>query len=210
MCGRFSQHWDMSQWDEIWPAQWPKSGYEPRYNVAPGTNILALSQRYNNHSVGRVVTWGIKTPRSFLINARAESLNLRPTFRSLLSKNRLIIPMNGYYEWHQHSRQPYYIQSQGSECLWALGLYQPSSGMLSRAVILTQPAMPSVSAIHSRMPVLVSRELAEDWLNPATDQYRDVLNGLVSRTTRLIVQPVSIRVNKSLNQGADLVQAIDP
>ncbi len=206
MCGRFSQHWEIADWDQAWPSDWRVPDYQGRYNVAPGSKILVIVKGENGW-VGGLATWGIPTPRAFLINARSETVGTRPTFRRLLGAGRCVIPMNGYYEWHEQTRQPFYIRNPDTP-LWALGLYQRGdSGAL--AVVLTRPAAAPLGVIHPRMPVVADRNLAEEWLYPGTEHIANLLNLLREKEWSLVAHPVSNRVNKAANQGPDLIRPVD-
>jgi putative SOS response-associated peptidase YedK len=210
MCGRFAQYWAFKDWQEIWPADWHVTDFQPRYNVSPGTQMLSLVHDRDDRAVGGLILWGLKTPKAFLINARSETVHSRPTFRSLLLQNRLVIPLNGYYEWDQTTRQPYYIASVDGQPAWALGLYQPMAGG-ARAVILTEAADPQLESIHPRMPVLVDRPRAEAWLSRQTPQYQDVLASLNGTAAlSLSATAVSKRVNSSREEDASLIQPLDP
>lgn len=202
MCGRFSQHWEVSEWNELWPAEWRSQDFVPRYNVSPGTAMLAVAHNLDNRAVGGLVYWGIKTHHTFLINARAETVDQKATFRPLLAQGRLVIPMNGYYEWHHETRQPHYIYT--AKPLWALGLHR--SGDDGGAVILTRPAVPELAAIHSRMPLLASsRDEAQEWLWRDGDQHLALLERLLASEPPMKAHAVSKRVNKSSNEGSDLI-----
>lgn len=198
LCGRFSQYWPLSQWQEIWPFDSGTFNYEPRYNVAPGTPMLVL-ECHATRLEGRLVFWGIKTPQAFLINARVETVRTRPTFRSLLSTGRMVIPMNGYFEWDRLTHQPYYIYDVKDRPIFALGLYGADG-----SVILTRPACDTLAAIHSRMPVLAPRDLAQEWL--FRGHIANLVNAIVTTVPPLTVHAVGRRVNKSTNQGADLIE----
>jgi putative SOS response-associated peptidase YedK len=202
MCGRFSQHWEVSEWNELWPADWHVQEYLPRYNVGPGTAMLAIVHDAADHAVGGMMHWGIKTPRTFLINARAETASSRPTFRPLLDQGRLVVPMNGYYEWHQQSRTPFYIFR--SQPVWALGLYHKTADG-PRAVILTRAATASLVDIHARMPVFTDRETAQEWLTRSKPRYEEVLERLLSTEPAVQFHAVSRRVNKATNEGPELI-----
>ena len=202
MCGRFAQHWEVSAWNEVWPAQWRVQGHNPRYNVAPGTFILAIGHDHVDQTAGGLIHWGLKTPRGFLINARSETVATRPTFRAMLAHGRVVIPMNGYYEWHRKSRIPYYIY--GNDPLWTLGLAQKTS-QGSQAVILTRDPTDALAAIHARMPMIVTRDLAEAWLCRSEPRYQAVLDSALGATPELSWYAISSRVNKSMNDGPDLI-----
>lgn len=186
---------------------WRAQDYDPRYNVAPGTAILAFVHGSDNQAAAEVVDWGLKTPRTLLINARAESVTTRPTFRPLLANGRCVIPMNGYFEWHHATRQPYYLYPATGAPAWALGLYRVGLPRPA-AVILTRPAAASVDAIHARMPLLASREEAETWLWRSGPDWLEVLPRLLATNPDLGFHQVATTVNNARHQGPDLIRAI--
>ncbi len=208
MCGRFSQHWPQELWQDAWPVDWRVKDFEPRYNVAPGTAVLTFIHDHEDQTLAGLMQWGIPTPKMLLINARSETVESRPTFRPLLAKSRCVVPLNGYYEWHQQTRQPYYIRPhQDDRPGWALGLYQMTPEG-ARLVILTRAATTELSAIHPRMPVLADRDLAEVWLDRRESRYRQVLAMMLASEPHYPLRAVSTRVNRAREQGPDLIQPI--
>ena len=207
MCGRFSQHWSLDELSRQWPVDWRLDLFERRYNVAPSMPILTVVHDAGDRPVGGLMTWGIPTPRLFLINARAETAASRPAFSSLVKTGRLVVPMNGYYEWHQNTKQPYYIREAGHAVSWALGLYKMTPDG-PRAVILTRAAPGPLAAIHPRMPVLASRAAAEKWLEQRRPQYQDVLTALQATDPPMACHAVSKRVNKAAHDGPDLIEPL--
>lgn len=208
MCGRFAQYWAFKDWQEAWPADWHVADFQPRYNVSPGTQMLSVVHDRDDRAIGGLILWGLKTPKAFLINARSETVQSRPTFRQLLAQHRLVVPLNGYYEWDQTTRQPYYIAPADGEPAWALGLYQPGPDG-ARAVILTEAADPQLESIHPRMPVLVDHPRAEAWLRRLTPQYQDVLASLNGTAALpLTATAVSKRVNSSREEDASLIRPL--
>ncbi|NMP22314.1 SOS response-associated peptidase [Sulfobacillus harzensis] len=208
MCGRLTQHWTIKDWNQVWAAEWRADRYRPRYNVAPGTEVLALVKSRQGPVVGGLLYWGLPNPRGGLvINARAETLFSRPMFRPLLSNGRAVVPMNGYYEWHHETHQPYYLTDKHSP-LWALALYRRDTDR-ARLVIITRPASRMLESLHPRMPLLADRELAEGWLSDQGDIPRGVLDHLMAFDTPGIeVVPVSRTVNSSRNEGPELIRPL--
>lgn len=209
MCGRFSQYWVTDEWERFWPAEWRIDDGVPRYNVGPGTLILAIVHGAQDKAIGGPIRWGIKTSHGLVINARVETMASRPLFRALVSSSRLIIPMNGYYEWHQETKQPYYLHDPYQNPLWALGLYQRNREG-SSAVIITRPAPPSLAGIHNRMPLLADRDMAERWLNRNPQQPMEVVQQLLMQFPQLLARPVSTRVNNTRNDDPSVMQMVNP
>jgi putative SOS response-associated peptidase YedK len=140
-------------------------------------------------------------------------LTQRPAFRGLLSHNRALIPACGYYEWKAEGREktPYYIHPQSEPYVAFAGLYDvwmnPTGEALYTCTIITTEADPFMARLHHRMPVVVARELEDDWLDPEITSARDVL-GILERSAGvpLDAYPVSRMVNKPSVDGKELIR----
>ncbi len=112
----------------------------------------------------RLLSWGFRTPKSLVINARCESAEERPLFRDCLRTGRCAVPSTGFYEWDGDNRK-YIFHLPGEEVLYMAGLIRAQENGLSFC-ILTAPANPSVADIHDRMPLVLRREQVRSWLSP--------------------------------------------
>jgi putative SOS response-associated peptidase YedK len=166
------------------------------YNIAPCAQVLTVVATREGQLAGGLMQWGLPYPKGRLINARIETLSERSRFRPLLEHGRCLVPMNGYFEWHTQTRQPYYITSVSGQPLWALGLYQKTD-QGPRLVIVTQSATPQLAAIHPRMPALVAADQLQDWLNRSSARYRKLLSPDARPRPRYLVYPVSPKVNRA-------------
>ncbi|MCY0898349.1 MAG: SOS response-associated peptidase [Firmicutes bacterium] len=203
MCGRFAQYGPRTAWEEYWPADWRVKDWTPRYNVAPATSSLAITPIGADRERAELLLWGLERGRRLWINARLETLEAGAAFRPLLERGRVIIPMNGYFEWDAATRQPHYITAVHAMPLWALGLYEPGQGM----VIVTRPASEGLLRLHPRMPALANHEEAKAWLHESPSRllaWMATWQGLPD--DRLTYWPVSTRVNHPRHQGPDLIQ----
>jgi putative SOS response-associated peptidase YedK len=117
-----------------------------------------------------------------MINARAETLAMRPAYRGLLARQRCIVPASGFYEWKAEGRGkvPYYIHPAHDEFLAFAGLYdvwQPDEQHeVSSVTIITTDADGVVSRLHNRMPVMLPHELEDAWLDPSQRAASDALH----------------------------------
>jgi putative SOS response-associated peptidase YedK len=178
MCGRYANHLKkMSGWDEIlgnWPAESSMS-----MNIAPTQHIPVVSSEMDVPQT-KVMRWGLvphwsKTakPAYATFNARAESVRQKPAFRDACAKAQTcLIPASGYYEWsgEKGHKTKYYIQQEDETPLLLAGLWSYwKQGDLSvySCTILTRSAVPSLADIHHRMPVILNREDAQNWLYAA-------------------------------------------
>lgn len=179
MCGRYALAHPPAILQE-----WYESLYMPafnaRYNIAPGSTIVALRADAEGRS-GSLMRWGFipawaKDPAAMpmLHNARGETLAEKPMFRRAFRCRRCLIPASGFYEWKavpgQRSRQPFYISYKDGTPMSFAGVWECVKGTDSERVescaIITTGANAVLEAIHPRMPVLVEREDWDTWLSP--------------------------------------------
>ncbi len=196
--------------------------FPPRYNIAPTQPVGIIRTGYNGAREFSLVRWGlipdwVKDPGDFttLINARAETLSEKPSFRNALKYRRCLFPINGFYEWSgpKGNRQPYYISNE-EECpvgiagLWENWMGAEGSEMESAAIITTS-ANQDISPVHKRMPVVIYRADYEAWLNCSDGTSVNALPLLrPARTGFFKLKKVSTRVNSPANSGPELLQGI--
>lgn len=186
MCGRFTRKYT---WRELWELYMLKGGLltsnlQPRFNVCPTTTIDAIVEE-NGERKYQPMRWGIipawwskplKEMRLATFNARAETVESKPMFRSAWKRNRCIIPVSGYYEWQTmpgDKPQPWYFTNRnGSPIISIAGIWDKwtdkASGETIRscAMIITEPNK-FIAEVHERMPVLLSDDQFEPWLSGA-------------------------------------------
>jgi putative SOS response-associated peptidase YedK len=189
-----------------------------RYNIAPGQLVPVIIA----HSPRRIVRmrWGLiphwaKDEKAAykMINARVETLTQRPAFRGLLSHNRCLVPASGFYEWKGEGRDksPYDIHPEGQPYLACAGLYDvwitPRGEELSTFTVITTEADPFMARLHHRMPVVLERDLEDDWLDPEITSTSDAV-GMLERSAGVPrdAYPVSRMVNKPSVDGKELIR----
>ena len=135
----------------------------PRDEVFPsdGAPVLVLRE---GKVVPAVMGWGFPGMQGGrnVINARAETAEERPMFRDGVAARRCVVPATGFYEWDQEKAKYRFILPHANT-LYLAGLYNEFQGE-RRLLILTTEANASVSFIHSRMPVIIFREMIDTWL----------------------------------------------
>jgi len=183
----------------------------------------------------RVLRWGLvpswaKDPSlgSKLINARAETLAVKPSFRRAFAQRRCLLPADGYYEWQttpadggRVRKQPFFMCPRDGGVLAMAGLYelwrvpdvpagQPDSWLWTATVITTQ-ATDEFGHLHDRMPMVVERGNWAQWLDPARTS-PDSLGGLMvpAASAGLDMRPVSPAVNNVRNNGPGLIEPAPP
>ncbi|MBC7170866.1 MAG: SOS response-associated peptidase [Polyangiaceae bacterium] len=222
MCGRYALY---ALPEEIWETfalDGEPLAFEPRYNVAPSQDVLVVGRRAASAKPkAAMMRWGLvpawaDDPRigHRLVNARVESLEQKPAFRSAADKRRCLVVASGYYEWKklEKGKQPHFVRPEDGSLLALAGLWERwkrgDGEPLFTCTVLTGPSAGAVSSLHDRMPLSVPPELRDAWLDPTLDAARvrsEVLSHLTAPAVE--VRPVSTRVNSVANEGPENIEA---
>jgi putative SOS response-associated peptidase YedK len=196
---------------------------KPRYNVAPGDEVLAVTTDKEGAPRGELLRWGFvptwaKGPNTSLkmINARVETVAERPAFRGAFERFRCLIVADGFYEWRREptGKQPFHITRSDGQAFAFAGLwsvwYADSGDRLRSCTILTTAPNASVAALHDRMPVILSPQHESEWLDPSTQPQRlyQLLSGLEDSETA--VRAVGPAVNDARYDGPDCLTPATP
>jgi putative SOS response-associated peptidase YedK len=181
--------------------------FSPRDYVAPGgpigiVRMLDGSRRFALVRWGFVPSWAsdIK-PGKPLVNARAESILEKPTFRNAIERRRCLIPADGFYQWKGDipgRKQAFYVHRPHYELFALAGLWErwmgaDGSEIETAAVITTRPT-PSLSEIHDRMPAVIMPEDFDRWLNADSHSAEHAARLLVPpRDDYFTAEPVDLR-----------------
>jgi len=152
--------------------------FPARYNVAPTQAIPVVCLDTEGIRRFRLMRWGllptfVKDPKQFptLINARSEEALTKPSFRNAMRWRRCLIPADGFYEWTgpKSARRPFLLRPREPRLIAFAGLYErwrdAEGGEVDTVAILTCPANSTVTPLHDRMPVVLSPEHFEAWLD---------------------------------------------
>ena len=204
----------------------------PSWNVAPTDDVLGVRDRPDPAGGAPVRTlmtfrWGLvpwwsKDPstgsRSF--NARAETIATKPSFRDAFRQRRILVPADGFYEWHLTAagrKQPYYFSRADRTPLAFAGLAErwrpkdapPGTPYLRSCTVITAPAGPDMEGIHDRMPVILEPSTFDVWLDPAsedTEELRALLRPPPGGT--LVHHPVGPRVGNVRYNDPELMEPV--
>lgn len=128
--------------------------------------------------------WGIpdSTGKGLIINARSETVAVKPLFCESARCRRCLIPASGYYEWERRDgrQTKYAITLDGDAPSFLAGIYLTAGGRSARFVILTRDAAPNIAFIHDRMPVFIPPDSMDDWLSPDVDIERMLVHPLTA------------------------------
>lgn len=220
MCGRFAFFSPAEAITALFDVEFPLP-LEPRYNITPGSFIITLRGDAQSTLEPAVLKWGLvpswsKDPKigNRLINARAETVAEKPSYRAAFKRRRCVILADGFYEWRPvgGGKVPYFI-TRGDRVPAALaGLWEtwqgPDGEELETCTILTTAANELLSPIHARMPVILAPDAAQRWISGEADQ-REVAQQLLQspENERLEFWPVSRAVNNPRNDAPDLIAA---
>jgi putative SOS response-associated peptidase YedK len=206
MCGRFTltAEWGLVRdWFFIELAEQLEK-IAPRYNIGPGQNVLAVLAHEGKRRAG-YLNWGLnnRATGTPLINARAETLAEKPTFRTLLSRKRCILPADGFYEWKAAEgggkKQPLRITLEDRPLFSFAALYetyvQPDATLHHSCVIITTASNRFMAPIHHRMPAILRREDEDAWLDRSVTDARELLPLLTANSDAAMkAYPVSTAV----------------
>ena len=206
----------------------------PSYNVAPTDRVAIVldsakteppTRRLEAARWGLIPSWAKDTKvgaRAF--NARSEELEDKPMFRSALEKRRAVVPTSGYYEWMNVDgvKIPRFIHPADGEPLFLAGLYEwwrdktkgdddPDRWLLS-FTILTRDSIGHLGSIHDRMPLFLDPDHADAWLDPTTDNVRDVLDAAIDAAPALADTLTDHEVSKAVgnvrNNSPELIEPV--
>lgn len=220
MCGRFvckSNEEEIGEEFEVEPGDFSLS-LEPRYNIAPGQQAAAVL--FDGRRKVEGLQWGLipfwaKDPKIGykMINARAETLAEKHSFRNSLRKKRCLVVADGFYEWRKDGakKTPMYVRLKGGRPFGFAGLYDDWKSPEGKAVrtftIVTTPPNKLISPIHDRMPVILPKEAYAAWLGQ--EGPGEVLNLLRPfPESEMEAWRVSPAVNSPQNDGPECIQPV--
>lgn len=219
MCGRFTLTVDPADLQESFSNFTFPSKFAPRFNIAPTQPVLAIPN--DDKYKADFFVWGLipmwaKDPRigNRLINARAETLAEKPSFRGSLKYKRCLILADGFYEWKsaggKKSKTPFFVHMKDRKPFVFAGLWDswnsPDGSLVKSCTIITTEPNELMSLIHNRMPVILHPRDYAKWLDPAPqtpDQLKPLLKPFPAES--MDAYPVSTLVNKPINDMPELV-----
>ena len=215
MCGRFTLHSrDGIKLKGLASLDLP---FEARYNIAPSHNVLTVGD-FGAGLEARLLTWELipswSTDGKGFINARAETLEEKPSFNESFRLRRCLIPADGFFEWKRTGREkrPFYFQVDDEMPFAFAGIWDTWSNrgdVVTSCAIITTAANELVGELHDRMPAILLHEFHDAWLDPRTN--RSVLTEMLKPFPSLMMKtyPVSSSVNSPDNDSADLLVHVD-
>jgi len=216
MCGRFAFYSP----SEATAALFGVDGgiaVEPRYNIAPTQLIAAVREDEEQKRELVMLRWGLvpfwaKDPAigNRMINARAETVAEKPSYRAAFRHRRCVVLADGFYEWRKEgdTKTPYFISLASGEPFGLAGLWEHwtdknSGESIQSTTLITTAANDFMATLHHRMPVILQADTANEWLSGPGD----FLDRSAASSPALQAWPVDRRVNNARNSGAELIAA---
>ncbi len=217
MCGRFAFYSPSEAAVALFGVS-ASIAIEPRYNIAPTQFVAAIRDDEKKQRELVMLRWGLvpfwaKDPSigSRMINARAETVAEKPSFRAAYRHRRCVVLADGFYEWHREgdTKTPYFISLASGEPFALAGLWENwtdkvSGDSLQTTTLMTTAANEFMIPLHHRMPVILESNSAGEWLAGSND----LLDDVAAITPALQAWPVDRRVNNARNESADLIDAV--
>ena len=233
MCGRYTLKTPNPRLQELFGLQ-DLPHLVPRFNIAPTQSVFAIRAADSAAALREAVMlrWGLipfwakdMAIGNTMINARAETVAEKPSFRQAFLKRRCLIPADGFFEWEKLAngkKQPWWIRMTDEEPFAMAGLWEswspgsktepthdgqsPAQKTVQSCTILTINANADMQSLHDRMPVILPIEAWNVWLNPSVDKAE--LQALLKpfEDGHLIRSEVSTIVNRPLVDSPECIR----
>jgi putative SOS response-associated peptidase YedK len=206
-----------------WLALHDVPAWEPRYNVCPTQDQLAVRLRDGEPETVRL-RWGLVPPWATdlgvgagMINARGETVDTKLAFRDAFRARRCMILVDGFYEWRAipgvKRRVPYAVRMEGGTPFVLAGLWESwhakgASEAIETCTVVTTAANALMAPIHDRMPVILDPSVYGVWLDPTTPSA--IAAGIVRPYDGpgLCAYPVSTYVNSPAHDDSQCLEPI--
>ena len=222
MCGRFALIVDASVLAEVFEVE-PPLDLKPRYNIAPTQTVPVVRMGSKSERELASTRWGLipswaKDAKmgARMINARAETVAEKPSFRSAVKSRRCLVPASGFYEWVKTDggKRPYFVRFEDGRPFAFAGLWERWSkgdgGPVDTCTVITTTPNELMEHLHHRMPVILPEDVYDEWLEPTPLAPDRLTNILVPHSPEgMQAYPVSTFVNKPANDGPECLAPVD-
>jgi putative SOS response-associated peptidase YedK len=225
MCGRFTSKAKPEEIEkEFKIGKLNPKIFEPRYNIAPSQIIPAVLETKGERIVsglkwGLIPSWAKDDSfASKTINARAETLAEKASFKNAFKSRRCIIPASGFYEWAKKgasAKQPFYFYLKDKDVFGFAGLWEEwtdkeSGELVETCTIITTEANELLEPVHDRMPVILKPDDYDRWLDEKfkdTEKLQDLLVPFPAE--EMVSHAVSKAVNAPTYDSPELIKELD-
>lgn len=218
MCGRFNLFTNPHVFAEVLGvARTFDGGWVPAYNIAPTQKVLCVSdsgqREFFKAKWGLIPSWAKDAKiGASCINARVETVDVKPAFRSAFKRRRCLVIADGFYEWRRDDKQPFFISLKSGEQMALAGLWETwksPEGPVESCTICTTVAHDMMGQLHDRLPVILPRPTIDHWLDPKVSD-ADELKPMLKQFPGEEMQawPVGKAVGNVRNQGPELMEPV--
>lgn len=220
MCGRYTLTVSADKLVEQFKALMSEVGYSPRYNAAPSQRLPVITnqspEEINLYRWGLIPHWAKDISiGNKMINARAETITEKPSFRTAFKKQRCLVLADGYYEWKKNGSEktPYRITLENEEPFAFAGIWESwkneNEEDIRSFTIITIEAIDFLAEIHDRMPVILPKDDRHKWLDNklSQDEALSLLQPYQEKSFK--AYQVSSLVNSPANDRPELIKAVN-
>ena len=221
MCGRYSLVVDLKYFAEHYGYTVERFDFSPNYNISPGSQVPIIYADRSGEPAVTAMRWGLvprwakdKSPGYRLINARSETVDVKPAFRHAFAGGRCLVPADGFYEWEKDGERkiPYRVVFPDSRPFVFAGLWDlwdpgAAGEILYSFAILTAAANEDIKPVHPRMPVILDPDDWGRWLNPDSGG-KELKDLLLPYPGKLLVYEVSSLVNSPRNNSPEVIRPV--
>lgn len=221
MCGRFALIVDAAVLADVFDVE-PPLILKHRFNIAPTQTVPVVRKGSLEQRELAATRWGLipswaedAKMGARMINARAETVAEKPSFRSAVKCRRCLIPASGFYEWVKidGAKKPHFVRFKDGRPFAFAGLWERwakgDAGPIDTCTIITTTPNELMAKLHHRMPVILPPVLFEEWLEPmplAQDRLAEIL--VPHSADGMQAYPVSTYVNKPANGGPECIERV--
>jgi len=218
MCGRFDLHIPKEVLEKTLGVTFLHD-IHPHYNIAPSQQVAVIRTSLAGIRSMEYMRWGLipswaKDPSigSRMINARSETVDVKPAFRTALKHRRCIVPANGFYEWEEvdGKKKPLYVKMKDDTPMLFAGLWDhwktPEGNIIESCTILTTSSNDLIRPLHDRMPLILDVTGSDLWLDvKVTDPERLKPLFIPYPAEKMEMYPVSDIVNSPRNDTPECI-----
>ncbi|MBV6457172.1 MAG: putative SOS response-associated peptidase YedK [Fimbriimonadaceae bacterium] len=216
MCARFTLRTDSFGLAHLFGLEGAPN-FEPRYNIAP-TQFVPMVTAPKGERQWDAATWGLiptwvndlkKTSRP--VNARAETIAVKPMFRHAFRRRRCLVPADGYFEWQNRGKykQPFFFHRPHDEPFAFAGIYEDHPEFGRTCALVTSEPNAQVAEYHDRMPVILLEEDFEAWLDPKCEDINLLQAFLTPSAEFMEIYPVNRIVGNPRIDIPECIQRVD-
>lgn len=220
MCGRFALYSSHEKIAQYFSATM-NYHFDASYNIAP-TRIIPVLIAVNGERFIVPMRWGLipswhraGQKLALLNNAKVETIDTKPSFRTSFKRRRCVIIADGFYEWSSAStpKQPFYFHAKDNHPIALGGIWdkwETDGKSVESCCIITEPANKLVGQVHDRMPVIIAQENMHTWLDTSLQDVFLIKQSIENNSSYndMTSYPVTPKMNRSNFDGIECIRKL--